>query len=84
MNKEKFMKELENLTGLDKEQCIMINTILEDNFIIGKKKKEKIVLEIAKQLDLTTTEAEEIYESSMSIIGDGIKDKLKHPFKNQD
>ena len=84
MNKEKFMKELENSTGLDKKQCIMINTILEDNFIIGKKKKEKIVLEIAKQLDLTTTEAEEMYESSMSIIGDGIKDKLKHPFKNQD
>ena len=41
MNKEKFMKELENSTGLDKEQCIMINTILEDNFIIGERRKKR-------------------------------------------
>lgn len=84
MNKEKFMKELERVTGLDNEQCIIINNILESNFIIGKKNKEKIISDISKQLDLTTTKAEKIYESSMSIIGSGVKDKLKHPFRSQD
>lgn len=37
MNKEKFIKELENATGLDNEKCIIINNILESNFILGKK-----------------------------------------------
>lgn len=80
MNKKKFIKELENVTGLDNEKCIIINNILESNFIVGKKNKERVVSDIAEELDLITPEAEKIYESAMSVIGTGIKDKLKHPF----
>lgn len=83
MNKEKFVKELEKVTGLDNEKCVMINNILESNFLIGKKNKEKIVSDIVEQLGFTTLDAEKIYESAMSIIGTGIKDKLKHPFGSQ-
>lgn len=83
MNKEKFIKELESVTGLDNVKCMMINHILENNFIVGKRNKEKIVSDIMEELGLTTFEAEKIYESAMSIIGNGIKDKLKHPFRSQ-
>ncbi len=84
MNKEKFVKELESVTGLDYDKCMRINDILEGNFIVGKKNKEKITFEITKQLGLTTFEAEKIYESAMSIIKNGVKDKLKHPFGSQE
>lgn len=80
MNKEKFIKELENVTGLDNGKCTIINSILEDNFIVGKKNKEKIVADVMEKLEMTREEAEKIYESAMSILSSGIKDKLKHPF----
>lgn len=84
MNKEKFIQELEKVTGLDNNICIIINNILESNFIVGKKNKEKIVLELEKQLNLSKEEAEKLYESSMSILTSEIKDKLKNPFKSQE
>lgn len=84
MNKEKFVSELGKVTGLDNNKCVIINSILEDNFIVGKKNKEKIISDIEKQLGMNKNDSEKIYESAMSIIGSGIKDKLKHPFKSQD
>lgn len=83
-DKEEFIKELENITGLDNNKCIIINNILESHFIIGKKNKEKMIIDITEQLSVTSEEAEKIYESAMSILGSGIKNKLKHPFKSQD
>lgn len=83
MNKEKFIIELVNKTGYDQEKCILINNILENNFIIGKKNKEKIINDIKEQLSFNEQEAENIYEISMSIITKELKEKLKHPFKSQ-
>lgn len=83
MNKEKFIKELENVTGLDNNKCTIINSILEDHFLLGKNNKEKIINDIIFQLQMDKEQAEKIYESAISIIGIGIKDKLKRPFKSQ-
>ena len=83
MNKEKFIKKLEEVTGLESEKCSIVNSILENHFIIGKNNKEKMILDICEKLNTTREEAEKIYESTMSIIGSGIKDKLKHPFGSQ-
>ena len=84
MNKKQFIQELEKVTGLDNSKCIIINDIIEKHFIMGKKNKKKMVADIIDKLKMTKDQAEEIYESSMSIIGGGIKEKLKHPFKSQD
>lgn len=84
MNKDKVIKELERVTGLDNNKCIIINSILENHFLFGKNNKEKIIHDIMVQLQMTNEQAEQIYNSAMSIIGNGIKDKLKHPFKSQD
>lgn len=84
MNKEKFIEELERVTSLDNNKCTIINSILEDHFLLGKNNKEKITTDIKNKLNITSEEAEKIYESAMSIIGTSIKDKLKKPFKNQD
>ena len=41
MNKQGFIEELVKQTGYTKEQCIIINDSLEDNFLFGKSNKEK-------------------------------------------
>lgn len=84
MNKEKFIEELTKETSYDKEKCILINDILENNFIIGKKKKEQIINDLKIQLSLNDQDAEHIYEVSMNIISKGLKEKIKHPFRSQD
>lgn len=83
MNKKEVIKKLGEVTNLSEEKCIIINDILEDHFIIGKKNKEKIISDISEKLKTTREESENIYELAMSIIGSGIKDKLKHPFGEQ-
>lgn len=84
MNKERVIKELESATGLSSDKCAIINSILEDHFIIGKNNKEKIINDIMSKLEVSNEEAENVYETAMSIIGNGIKEKLKHPFKSKD
>lgn len=84
MNKEKFIKELENVTGLDNSKCVIVNDILENHFIIGKKNKEKMISDIKEQLDIPREEAEKIYEAAMSILASKLKDKIKHPFGKQE
>ena len=80
MNKKDVIKKLGEVTNLSEEKCIIINDILEEHFIIGKNNKEKIISDISEKLETTREESENIYELAMSIIGSGIKDKLKHPF----
>lgn len=80
MNKKEVIKKLGEVTNLSEEKCIIINDILEEHFIIGKNNKEKIISDISKKLETTREESENIYELAMTIIGSGIKDKLKHPF----
>ena len=84
MNKTEFIKELVKKTGYDEEKCIHINHIIEDTFLIGKKNKEKIINQFQTELKLKNNDAEKLYEKIMDIIGKELKDKIKHPFKNQE
>lgn len=84
MNKSEFIKILSEKTGYNEENCNLINSIIEDTFIIGKKSKDKMIEKFKEQINLDQNEANKLYETIMSIIGSGIKNKLKHPFKSQD
>lgn len=84
MNKTKFIEELSKKTNLDEEKCIIINDILEDNFLIGKNNKEKIVNSLREKLNIERIEAEKLYETAADIISNEIKYKIRHPFKSQD
>ena len=84
MNKTEFIKELSKQTGYDEEKCIVINSIVEDTFIIGKKNKDKMIEKFEEQISLDENEANKLYETIISIIGSELKNKLKHPFKSQD
>ena len=84
MNKKEFIEELSKQTGYDEEKCNLINSIIEDTFIIGKKNKEKMIEIFEKELNFDEIEANKLYEIVMNILGTEIKNKLKHPFKSQD
>ena len=68
MNKSGFIQELKNKTKLTNENCIIVNDILEDNFIIGKNNKESLINMIKEKLYISETEAENIYEIAINII----------------
>ncbi len=84
MNKTGFIKELQKELNYNEEKCIIINSVLEDHFIIGKNNKEKIINDLIEKLTITEEEAENIYETSSKIISSAIKNKIVHPFKSQD
>ena len=84
MNKKKFINKLKNELDLDLEKCIIINNILEDTFLIGKKNKEIMIDRFVSELNISIDDANNIYEKVMDIIKNAIKNKIKHPFKSND
>jgi len=83
MNKNGFIKELSKQTGYDEEKCILINNVIENYFIFWRKNKDKIIKDLQIKASLNEDDSENVYNISIKIITGEIKNKLKHPFKNQ-
>lgn len=84
MNKKVFIKELSKQTRYDEEKCILINSIVENHFIFGKKNKNKMIQDLKIKANLSENDAENTYDILIKILTEEIKNKLKHPFKSQD
>lgn len=84
MNKAGFINELSKQLSLSVEKCAVINDILEENFFISKKSKPKIVDELMRRIEISSDSAENIYDVSVKIVNDEVKNKIKHPFGNKD
>ena len=82
MNKSKLIKRLKEETDYSEDRCVLVNDILENNFIIGRKNKQKIINDLILK-NFTEDEAENIYDISINIIMSEIKNKIKHPFKSK-
>ncbi len=81
MNKEKFIKTLQEKLNIDENTAVIINNTIENNNIFIKKNKEKIVNDLMNDLKINLKEAEDIYEKVMDLITTTIKNKIKHPFR---
>ena len=53
MNKSQFINELSKKTNYSIEDCTRINSILEDNFIISRKSKDKIVSSLMSEFNIS-------------------------------
>lgn len=84
MNKKEFINVLSEQLSYSIDKCITINEILENNFFISKKNKDKIINELMQKLDIDNEEAINIYDTAIKIINDEIKNKIKHPFNSKD
>lgn len=80
MNKNELIKALSSKIGYSVEDTTRINDVLEENFIIGKKNKEKIISRLMEVIKIDEVEANRIYNSFAELLKDGLIDKLKHPF----
>ena len=81
MNNTDFVKKLSKELGFDLDRTNIVNDILGDNFIIGKKNKDKIIKELCDKLKIKEKDANKIYDKAMGIIGKEIKNKIKDKFK---
>ena len=84
INKKSFINELQDNTNLSYEECLIVNDILENNFIFNKKKKDKVINELILKLNISNDRANEIYDVIMQFISSKIKEKIKYPFKSYD
>lgn len=84
MNKTGFIKELSEKLGYDEEKCTLINSVIEDYFIIGKSNKEKVLADLIEKVGVSNEDANKIYDVAMGIIAKEVKDKILHPFKKKD
>ena len=71
-NKEYIIKELINKTNIDESKCIILNDILENNVIIGKNNKNKIIKDFIDKLEISAKEADNLYNICIEIILKGI------------
>ena len=81
-NKQYFINKLQEKTGYNIEQCNLINKVLENNSIIGKKNRQKIINDLMLN-SFTCDDAENIYDISKKIIINEIKNKLNPFIRNK-
>lgn len=84
MNKKGFIESLSRELSYSNDKCVIINDVLESNFFISKKNKNKIIGELISELDINSDEACRIYDIAVKIINNEIKNALRHPFKSND
>lgn len=82
MNNERVLNDLMNKTNKTKEECLNIMSIMQRHSLVGKNSKEKIIKDFQNCLSISYKEADELYNTFAGIIMSGIKEKLKHPFKD--
>lgn len=81
-NKKSLIVELKEKLGCSEEECLVINSIVEDASLFGKKNKQKMVDGFMNELDVSEDRASEIYDVFMHIFRSRIKWKLIHPFRS--
>lgn len=72
-NKKFVIEKLIEMTHMSENECIIINEILENHFIIGRKNKEKMKNDFISKLNVNEKEADEIYNICMEIIMKSMK-----------
>lgn len=68
MNKEKFISKLTEKTNKSIDECNIIYDSLNKNGIVGRKNKEKIKEDFIKELNISESEANNLYNICMEII----------------
>ena len=76
INKKRFISELQDNTNLSYDECLIVNDILENNFIFNKKKKDKVINELILKLNISNDRANEIYDVIMQFLLSKIKEKF--------
>lgn len=77
LNKKGFIKALSEKLNYREDTCMMIHDILENNFFISRKSRDKIIQELVSRLEISEEEAINIYETAKAILNDEIQRQIK-------
>ena len=83
MNEEQVLAAIKEKTGLSDEQVDKVNEVIEEHFIIGQNNKEKIIAGIKEKLGFDDEKADGIYNAVMSVLGQGIMNRVKEMFAQE-
>ena len=81
-NKKALLVELKERLNVSESDCVIINNIVEETSLFGKKNKAKMINGFMNHLDVSYERADEIYNVFMSIIKERLKLRIFHPFKS--
>ena len=81
-NKRAVLVDLKERLNCSEQDCIIINNIVEETSLFGRKNKEKMINGFMEQLDVTEARADEIYNTFMDIFKSRIKYRFRHPIKS--
>lgn len=84
MNKTEYIEALSKSADVTIEQAELVDEILESRNVLRKKNEPLFVAEISKKLNVDNVRAKEIYDAGYGLIGSGIVNKVKHPFRSLD
>ena len=84
MNKTDFINQIMESANVDIATATIINDCMEENFLLGKKNKEKTINSMIEKLNISEEVADNYYNVASNLIAKNIKEKIKHPFKSQD
>ena len=76
MNKKEVLEKIKKELKLDDDMIKKIGDVFEKNFLSGKNNKETILDELMKKVGIDKKTANKIYNKFMSVVGNGIKDKI--------
>ena len=71
-----LVKELVKKTGISEESAKKVNKLFGSNLLASKLNKEKIVAKIVKELKVSETVANKVYDVAMDFISKNVKSKL--------
>ena len=83
-NKTALLVELKERLNISENDCVIINNIVEETSLFGKKNKSKMINGFMEQLGVSEERADEIYNTFMDIFKSKVKWKICHPFKSYD
>lgn len=69
---KEIITKLVELTGRSEEECVKINEVLNNHFLIGHNQKDKIVKDFCSALNIDEAKADELYNQCMEVIVKGI------------
>ena len=81
-NKKEYITKLSDVTGYQLEECEKINRILESQFFLSQKGKQLVIEQLIEQLKISEENANVLYNQSIEIIKNEIKNKWKYPFRS--
>ena len=83
-NKTALLVELKERLNCSENDCVIINNIVEETSLFGKKNKAKMINGFMDKLNVSEERADQIYNTFMDIFKSRVKWKICHPFKSYD